>query len=108
MIAENMLNAIEEFHETGYVHRDIKPANFLIGKKSKIKNLYIVDYGLAIPYYSNFKRKIHKEFTNNNKLAGTTRYTSLNNHLGHSYSRRDDLESIANIFVYFLKQGKLP
>jgi hypothetical protein len=35
------------------------------------------------------------------------KYLSLNTHLGAEHGRRDDLEALCNIIIYFFNQGKI-
>jgi len=106
MLAEQLLTRLEFIHERNFIHRDVKPDNFLIGLGKYSKRVYVVDFGLA-KRFRNPKTHIHMAYKENKRLTGTPRYASINNHLGIEQSRRDDLESLGYVLVYFLK-GFLP
>ena len=101
----DMLKLIEYIHENQYLHRDIKPDNFTMGR-DKYKNvLYIIDFGLAKKYINVYGK--HIPYKNGKNITGTARYCSVYTHQGIEQSRRDDLESIGYVLLYFLR-GDLP
>ena len=106
-IAIQIIDILEQIHNKNYIHRDIKPSNFLFGNNSFNNNIiYLIDFGLAKKYRESNNAE-HYEIKEENKLIGTARFASINAMEGLSQSRRDDLESLGYMLIYFLK-GKLP
>ena len=106
MVGYQMINILEFIHEKHILHRDIKPDNFVMGLDELSNIVYLIDFGLAKKYRS-MTTLIQYPMVKKNKLTGTARYASINALKGYEHSRRDDLESVGYILIYFLK-GKLP
>eukprot|EP00450_Noctiluca_scintillans_P039417 CAMPEP_0194479890 /NCGR_PEP_ID=MMETSP0253-20130528/2877_1 /TAXON_ID=2966 /ORGANISM="Noctiluca scintillans" /LENGTH=305 /DNA_ID=CAMNT_0039319193 /DNA_START=21 /DNA_END=938 /DNA_ORIENTATION=+ len=106
MLAEQMMNRVEYMHARNFIHRDIKPDNFLMGLGKKAHQVHIIDFGLA-KKYRDAKTQQHIPYREGKNLTGTARYASVNTHLGIEQSRRDDLEGIGYVLMYF-NRGSLP
>ncbi|KAM3330715.1 hypothetical protein ACQJBY_027079 [Aegilops geniculata] len=106
MLADQMINRVEFIHSKSFLHRDIKPDNFLMGLGKRANQVYMIDFGLAKKYRDTSTHQ-HIPYRENKNLTGTARYASVSTHLGIEQSRRDDMESLGYVLMYFLR-GSLP
>ncbi len=104
IISLQIIDRIQLVHSKGLIHGDIKPDNFLIGRNDK-NVIYLIDFGLSKKYKDN--KGNHINFCSTKKFLGTAIFSSDNALRGFEQSRRDDLESIAYMIIYFMK-GILP
>ena len=104
MVGIQILDRLEFIHNKNIIHRDIKPDNFVLGLDNKSHIIYALDFGLSKKYRSSRTHQ-HIKFSVNKKLTGTARYASINALKGCEQSRRDDLEAIGYVFMYFLRSS---
>lgn len=105
-VACEAIRLLQGLHTLGILHRDIKPDNFAIGWAPECRShLYLFDFGLSAQYIDT--KQQHHPVRTGLSLIGTMRYASIRNHEGVLQSRRDDLESLCYVLMYF-SLGTLP
>ena len=98
-ISIEIIKRIKYIHEKGLIHRDIKTDNFLLGPDNEFI-IYMIDFGFCRKYLKT-DNKTHIDMKINRSIIGTPNFVSVNVHNGIEPSRRDDLESVAYMMIFF-------
>ena len=106
MLGDQMISRLQYIHSKHILHRDIKPDNFLMGSGENAQTVYLIDFGLSKKYRSS-RTLQHIKYSENKKLTGTARYASIHALKGCEQGRRDDIEALGYVLLYFLR-GSLP
>ncbi|KAI5891655.1 kinase-like protein [Schizophyllum commune H4-8] len=107
LLTDQLLSRIEFIHSHHFVHRDVKPANFVMGTGKASHLVNVIDFGLA-KKYRDPRTCAHIPYKQDDVHGvGTSLFAAINTHFGVEASRRDDLESLAYMLIYFLR-GSLP
>ena len=107
-IGLNLISALEELHNKGFLFLDIKPDNIAIIFKDIYDNnntyarLGLIDFGSTISYIDNYGNYIKRKDISIYQ-RGSTYFASINSLENGCPSRKDDLESLAYLLLYFWK-----
>uniref|UniRef100_A0AC35UFE1 Protein kinase domain-containing protein n=1 Tax=Rhabditophanes sp. KR3021 TaxID=114890 RepID=A0AC35UFE1_9BILA len=88
-IGYQTLQALEFFHQAGFVHRDLKPHNYSSGVKSSDELVYVFDFGLVRCYTGKVYKTAIPEGAG---TLGTLKYMSLASHNSVVQYPKDDIE----------------
>jgi len=104
-LADQTLQAVQNFHSFMHIHRDLKPANFVLGKPPDDQRVFLIDFGMAVKFCIDPKKMPR---TSVYDFIGTMRYASRTTHQGMPQTRKDDIESWFYVTLEFFSPKILP
>ena len=104
MIAIQILERIKFIHNKNIIHCNINPNNFALGL-GKFQNLIFMTNFQMAKRYRDKNTLEHIKYNILNENGFNYIFASVNALRGVEFSRRDDLESLGYMLIYFLKGG---
>ena len=105
LIGIQCIERLKWIHSKKYIYRNIKPENFVIGIDDP-HVIYLQNFYFCEKYKSD-KTNQHAKYSYTKEFVGTERYGSISALRGMRQGRKDDLESLCYMLIYFFL-GKLP
>jgi len=104
-IALKLLHTLEYIHNNDYVCCNIMPKEILISLNKKNQNLYITDFKQAKKVKKGHIS--HEDVSHSANKLIVNKFSSISVHIGLPPTKKDDLESLGYILLYFFKQGEV-
>ncbi|OMJ96055.1 hypothetical protein SteCoe_437 [Stentor coeruleus] len=99
-LAEEFFYRIESLHKAGYIHKDLRPENVATGYGLNWQSLFLVGFTYSNKYIENNNGR-HVQCFITKTLSSNVNFSSVNVMNKINPSRRDDIESIIYILIYF-------
>lgn len=100
------ISRITYIHACGFIHGDVEPGNFLMGIGPRSNEVNVIDFGCS-RRFMDAKTHVHIPYEESKKQGKNALFASISTQSGVVPTRRDDLESLAYVLIYFLR-GALP
>jgi serine/threonine protein kinase len=100
------ISRLQFIHSHNLIHCDFKPSNLVMGVGKHANLVYVIDFGLS-KQFRDSNTHMHNPYQEMLSFIGTAMFASIHSHLGVKLGRRDDLELLTYILIYFLR-GSLP
>lgn len=97
MIGSRLAQILGTVHKKNVVHRDLKPDNILLNEDQP-EEVFLADFGLS-------KILKKKKSTSSKCFVGNMKFASLAAHMGENIQKKDDMESLGYLIVYFVYDG---
>ena len=105
LLADQLISRMKTMHSFSYTHGSVKPENVVIGSGETRSVVYMIDFGRS----RQFQDPVEGTHISEHCYAGCYKgsFFSINTCKGIEYSRRDDMQSIGYMLMFFLR-GSLP
>lgn len=101
-----IISRLESIHEQSFILRNVAPSNFCIGLDVRREIIYCTNFSLAKKFRDLDAGINHIPMTSKKrKLHISPLFSSINCMMGSGQSRKDDIESLGYMMIYFVKGG---